>query len=61
MQEIIIEIEEDGKPTIEGKGFVGAECKQYTEALEAGLGEVERVTLKPEYRQARAPVGKAGG
>lgn len=54
MEEVIIEIDARGNVTVEGQGFVGADCKTLTKDLEAALGTVEATRLKPEYRQARA-------
>lgn len=58
-QKIIIDIDEQGHVQVEGEGFAGAECQALTRDLEHALGEVERVTLKPEYRQTKAAVRKA--
>jgi len=52
MQKIIIEIAEDASVSVEGHGFKGPECKQLTAAIEEAIGTVEKVTFKPEYRQA---------
>ena len=62
MPEIIVEVDTDGSVVIEGKGFIGAECRQATAAIEAALGDVIKVTPKPELRQGvRAGTGKAVG
>lgn len=53
-REIVVDIAPDGKVTIEGKGFTGAECTKVTADLEAALGEVDTRELKPEYRLAPA-------
>lgn len=50
MKQIIIDIDEQGNVSVEGKGFKGPECRQMTAAIEESLGTVENVTLKPEYR-----------
>lgn len=52
-QEIIVEFDKDGNPTIEGVGFVGTECKKFTEALESDLGVITSTVEKPEMRQTR--------
>lgn len=52
--EIIIEIDAVGNVQVEGKGFVGAECKTLTKDLEEALGDVTETKFKPEYRQTRA-------
>lgn len=55
MEEIVIDISSDGKRyTIEGNGFSGDDCKQFTKAIEEELGEVESVDYKPEYRQMKS-------
>ena len=59
-QEVVIIIEPDGSATIEGKGFSGPECKEFTKAIEADLGTVVDVELKPEYRQPKAAARGAG-
>ncbi len=60
-QEIVIDIDGDGNVKVEGKGFVGAECKTLTADLEAALGDVQKADLKPEYRRAPAtPRAKVG-
>lgn len=51
IEEIVIDFDEDGNPTIEGKGFVGTDCKKFTEALESDLGVTTSVVEKPEMRQ----------
>jgi hypothetical protein len=55
-QEIVVEFDKDGNPTIEGVGFVGTECKKFTEALEADLGVTTSTVEKPEMRQTRSNV-----
>ena len=53
IEEIVIDIELDGTVTVEGKNFVGPECKQLTKALEEDLGVVTSVVEKPEMRQTK--------
>lgn len=60
MKEVIVEIDENGNPTVEAKGFSGPDCKLFTDAIEKALGKVESVELKPEYRQSRAIGRKVG-
>lgn len=50
-EEIVIDIHPNGDVTIEGKNFVGPECKAITKALEADFGEVTRVEEKPEFHR----------
>lgn len=59
-QEVVIEIDEHGDVTVEGKGFAGAECVKLTEAIEEAVGTVEQRKLKPEYRQTQPVVRKVG-
>lgn len=59
MQEIIIDFDEQGNPTIEGKGFTGDDCR-ITKELEEAMGDTVEVTLKPEYRQPRTLGRKVG-
>lgn len=59
-REIIIDIDQNGNATIEGKGFSGGECTKLTAAIEEALGDVTKRDFKPEYRQvARVPIAKA--
>jgi hypothetical protein len=60
MQEVIIDVDLKGKTRIEVNGAQGTECQALTAPLEQALGEVERVELKPEYRQSRAVPRKVG-
>lgn len=60
MQDIIIDIEPDGKIKIEAQGFEGPECKQLTAEIEKALGEVTTVKEKPEYRRGRMVTRTAG-
>lgn len=53
MEEIIIDIDENGDVRFEGKGFVGSECEALTKELEEFIGVVEKREYKPEYRQTR--------
>ena len=52
-QEFVIDVKSDGSVKIEGKGFEGAECKQFSKAIEDALGDVTKVVEKPEYRRQR--------
>lgn len=52
MEEILIDISPTGQVQVEGKGFKDATCTQLTKDLEKALGDVEKVTLKPEHRVA---------
>lgn len=60
MQEVIIDIDERGNVTVEGKGFTGNECTALTKEIEQALGDVEKRTLKPEYRMSKQVLRKAG-
>lgn len=54
MQEVVIDIDPVGNVTVEGKGFVGSECQAITKEIEAALGDVQQVELKPEFRQTKS-------
>jgi len=60
MQEIVIDFDEQGNATIEGKGFVGTECTKLTKAIEEALGTIEERTLKADYRRTVAVHKKVG-
>jgi len=54
-REFTIDISPDGKQVvIEGHGFDGPECKEFSKAIEEGIGDVETVTKKPEYSRPKA-------
>jgi hypothetical protein len=59
VEEIIIDIDEQGNVRIEGQGIVGPDCKTLTADIEAALGDVTQTVQKPEYRQTRATPRKA--
>jgi hypothetical protein len=52
MAEIIIEIDEEGRITTEGTGFVGRTCLQEMAEIEQLLGGKVSEKLKPEALQA---------
>lgn len=58
---IEIQIDKDGKITIEGKGFTGRECDKKMEEFEKQLGSVKARTNKPEYSATVATTQKVGG
>ena len=60
MREFVIDIEPDGKVTIEGKGFEGAECKALSKDIEAHLGDVQKVVEKAEFKRGRPMLRKVG-
>lgn len=60
MKEIVIDIDQNGNATIEGKGFEGSECKEATREIEQALGAVEKVVEKPEMKRGKAVLRKAG-
>jgi hypothetical protein len=59
-QEIIIDIDQNGGVTIEGKGFTGNECTAFTKEIEQAMGEVTKRTLKPEHKLGHTVPRKAG-
>jgi hypothetical protein len=50
-EEFVIDINEDGTVTIEGKNFTDASCKLLSQQLEEDLGVVTKVTAKPELQR----------
>ena len=61
MQEIVIDIDPTGNSVkIEGKNFTGNECTALTKEIEQELGAIEKRMYKPEYRQAKSVMRKAG-
>ena len=55
-QEIIIEIDAEGKTKIEVNGCAGPSCKSLTAQIEKALGEPIKETLKGEFYE-KAKVG----
>jgi hypothetical protein len=54
MQQIKVEIDENGKIEIEALGYEGSSCEEATQWLEEALGFITHTEHKPEYyRQAR--------
>jgi hypothetical protein len=54
MQQIKVEIDENGKIEIEALGYEGNSCEEATQWLEESLGLIVHTEHKPEYyRQAR--------
>ncbi len=54
---IIVEIDEDGTPTIKVAGITGKGCLALTKALEDALGSVTaRVTTKEYAAREQAPI-----
>lgn len=50
-EEIFIEFDKNGNPTIEASGFTGTSCKDATKQLEKVLGAVTDDQKKPEYNK----------
>jgi hypothetical protein len=48
-KEIIIEIDESGNCSLDGKGFVGPECEKAMSEIESALGRTTNKVHKPEY------------
>lgn len=46
---LIIEIDEEGNPKIDAKGFLGNECVYATQPYEEALGKVVKEKKKPEF------------
>ena len=55
---IIIDIATDGSVKIDTKGFVGAECKEATRAIEKALGTTTADVKKPEFTQQAKVAGR---
>lgn len=56
-KEVVIDIDENGDCSIEGKGFVGPECEKSMKEIEQALGNVSSSQNKPEYNQRAAVRG----
>ncbi len=55
-KKIIVEIDENGKCTIDGQGFVGPECGKFVSEIENQLGQRIDSRNKPEYdERTRVP------
>lgn len=55
MKEIVININKDGKVSIDVQGYTGGECVDATQAIEKALGQVTETTKKPEFHQIGEP------
>lgn len=60
MKEIIVDIDEQGNVTMDGKGFEGTECDAFMADMEKSIGEVTKRVNKPEYHRKTAVTRKAG-
>lgn len=49
MKRIVLEIDEEGKITLDAQGFKGKVCMKETAWLEKILGKTQKVTFKKEY------------
>jgi len=58
-KEIIIEIDESGNCSLDGKGFVGPECEKAMAEIESALGKVTNKTRKAEYSAVSRTVNRA--
>lgn len=59
-KEFVIDIDQQGNVTIDGKNFEGGECQKLSKEIEQALGVVTAVKLKPEFHRA-VPVGRKAG
>jgi hypothetical protein len=53
-KKIVVEIDEEGNCSIDGKGFVGTECDKFMGEIEDALGATISTKDKPERRQRAA-------
>ena len=60
-EEIIVDILTDGTVKMEGKGFHGKQCEIVMAEIEATLGKVANVRVKPEYNEKVAHGEKIRG
>jgi hypothetical protein len=51
MHQVIVQIDEKAKVTVEAKGIVGKSCLEVTRAIEQALGRTIGDTKKTEYHQ----------
>lgn len=58
MKEIIINIDENGDCSMEGKEFVGPECLSFIGEIQECIGDTHRKTTKPEFRQREQARGR---
>lgn len=58
MKKIIIEIDEEGDCSIDGKGFVGIECSKFLKEIEEAIGTTVTSTNKKEYNQRTKTVNR---
>lgn len=54
MKRMRIRINQQGQTTINVEGGQGADCRDFTRAVEEALGTVEQQELKEEYYQEKA-------
>lgn len=50
-KEIIIEVDENGNCSVEGRGFVGSECDKFLSEINNSLGKTTSSRKKKEYHQ----------
>lgn len=56
MKEIVIDIDQNGNCSVDGKGFVGAECQKFIGEIQKTIGCVRSKKIKQEYNiTERAP------
>lgn len=48
-ERIVVEIDKDGKTTVDAIGFSGTSCEDATRAIEQALGAPKKRSLKPEH------------
>lgn len=58
MKEIIINIDENGDCSMEGKDFVGPECMSFISEIQECIGDTSSKTTKPEFRERQQSRGR---
>jgi hypothetical protein len=51
VEEVVVEIDENGDVSVEVNGVKGSTCEELTRSLEEALGKVTKSTRKQEYFQ----------
>lgn len=57
-KQIIVDIDQDGNPSIEGHGFNGPECTKFIEEISNALGSIRTKKTNREYTQLNRNTGR---